>query len=186
VTMAKPMYPFLPRSNARLEPGQFFSFCLANGRFACVRVLAKCWKHQPGHRVLFLAGLMNWSGDRPASSVDLADCAVLDYAWAHVCVFPLYGASIDGIRPLEGDRIVADTDCSRAYGPEVLRNLANERFAGVLTTDSSTTAFEYRRVGWKIIKEVEFPNGERKYHLEWQRDSPPASVDWDQRYWRFK
>ncbi len=183
---AKPQYPFQPKSNAYLEPGEFFSFRLANGRFACVRVLAQHWQYQRGRRFLFLAGLMDWSGDNPATAVDFADRGVLDYAWAHVSVLSLYRASIDGIRPLEADGIVADLDCTRAYGAEVLRNMANERFAGVLTTDSSMVAFEYERVGWRIIKEVESSNGMREYHLEWQGDLPPASVDWEQRYWRFK
>jgi hypothetical protein len=35
-----PDYPFVPRTNATLVPGQFWSIPLTDGRFACGRVLA--------------------------------------------------------------------------------------------------------------------------------------------------
>jgi hypothetical protein len=180
----KPDYPFLPKTNAHLEAGQFFSFVLKNEQYACVRVLARCWQYQPGRRTLFLAGLMDWTGLVPATADDLAGRSVIDAAWAHVSVLARYGATIDGYRDLETDGIIPDANCERAYGLEVLRNMANLRFAGFTKVDSPVTAFEYERLGWTLVGEPkETPDGEKEYLLEWRRGGSPALVNWKERFW---
>ncbi len=123
-----PSYPFLPKTNAFLQEGQFFSFRLADERYACVRVLATQWKYKPGSRTLFLAGLQDWSGDHPATSADIEGCRIIDYAWAHVIVLQDYGSQIDGMRPLQEDEIIPDLNCMSVYGREVLRIHANHQF----------------------------------------------------------
>jgi hypothetical protein len=122
-------YPFIPKNNASLQEGQFFSFRLADERYACVRILATRWGHKPGSRTLFLAGLQDWSGDHPATSEDLVGVAVIDQGWAHVIVIQDYDSQIAGIRPLQEDRIVPDLNCQSVYGREVLRIYANHRLA---------------------------------------------------------
>ncbi|MDP2630376.1 MAG: hypothetical protein Q8P56_03125, partial [Candidatus Uhrbacteria bacterium] len=59
-------YPFRPKTNKNLIPGQFWGVPLKNGRFACGRVLQIPKKGSGlGERILFLAGLMDWIGDEP-------------------------------------------------------------------------------------------------------------------------
>jgi hypothetical protein len=81
-----------------------------------VRVLATRWSHQPGSRTLFLAGLQDWCGDRPATADDLAGRAIIDQGWAHVIVLQDYRSQIDGIRPLQDDGITPDVNCPEVYG----------------------------------------------------------------------
>ena len=70
-------YPFAPHSTAHLLPGQFFSFRLSDGRFACGRVLSTSQPYSPGARSLFYCGLVDWCGDSPASAEDLAGRGLL-------------------------------------------------------------------------------------------------------------
>ncbi|MFO0808889.1 MAG: hypothetical protein U0746_09725 [Gemmataceae bacterium] len=125
---ARVSFPFRPKSNAQLEPGQFFSFRLSNGRFACGRVLALPGPGRPGSRISFLVGLMDWSGDAPAAANDLAGRSVVEHGWAHVIILADYAAQIDGFRPLDVQGIVPDVGGAVTYGREVLRILANKRF----------------------------------------------------------
>lgn len=131
-----PEYPFVPRTNAHLIPGQFFSFRLTNGRYACGRVLESHWVYPsgPGSRTTFRVGLMDWSGDGPATADDLAGCRVLDQGYADVGIVSRYEARIDGCRPLEADGIAPDPTAQGMYGLEVLRNLANQHFGAVPPT----------------------------------------------------
>jgi hypothetical protein len=133
--MAKsPDYPFVPRSNAHLLPGQFFSFRLSNGRYACGRVLKTRWPHQPGSRSLIRVGLMDWSGDASATADDLAGRRVLEQGYAHVRIVARYGATIDGCRLLEADGIVPDVSQDGVYGLEVLRILAHKHLGSAPPT----------------------------------------------------
>jgi hypothetical protein len=131
-----PEYPFVPRTNAYLIPGQFFSIRLTNGRYACGRVLANRWSYPsgPGSRTTFRVGLMDWSGDHPATADDLADCRVLEQGYADVGIVPRYEAQIDGCRPLEADGIAPDPTAQGMYGLEVLRILAHQYFGTVPPT----------------------------------------------------
>ena len=62
---ARPKYPFEPKSNAHLRPGQFWGVPLSNGRWTCGRVLSmktEADDYFPGNSQLFLAALMSWHG----------------------------------------------------------------------------------------------------------------------------
>ena len=119
-------YPFVPQSNAHLLPGQFFSFRLSNGRYACGRVLERRWPHQPGSRTAFRVRLMDWIGDAPATGGDLAGRRVLEQGYAHVAIVARYESAIGGCRPLEADGITPDLSQDSGYGLEVLRILAHK------------------------------------------------------------
>jgi len=61
-----PEYPFEPKSNTHLLPGQFWGVPLSDGRWACGRVLAVKTQpdaYFPGNSRTFLAALMYWQGD---------------------------------------------------------------------------------------------------------------------------
>lgn len=125
-----PTYPFVPKTNAHMLPGQFFSFQLKNGRYACGRVLATKWPQRPGSRTVFRVGLMDWSGDRPATADDLAGRGVLHQGWADVVVLSDYATAVAGVRPLEADGITPDEAEQGVYGREVLRLHAEQHFGG--------------------------------------------------------
>ena len=99
-----PAYPFEPKSNAYLRPGQFWGFELSDGRHACGRVIAVADpKARYGARTLFVAGLMNWIGDQPPTSDALSGAGLVDHGWAHVQTIREHGGSILGCRELRLD-----------------------------------------------------------------------------------
>ncbi|WP_165231132.1 hypothetical protein [Aquisphaera insulae] len=121
-------YPFVPRSTANLLPGQFFSFRLSDGRFACGRILATCWPHSTGRRTLFYCGLMDWCGTSPASADDLSGCGLLYEDWFHVVIFEDYGSCVDGLRPLELDGLAPSPGDDSVSGRAILKNVAERHF----------------------------------------------------------
>lgn len=98
-------YPFVPRSNRSLRPGQFWAIPLSNGRFACGRVLAVP-AFGPKDRVGVVVGLMDWTGPQPPTGEDLAGRAVLAQASSRFETISNTGGEILGERPLRLDRIV--------------------------------------------------------------------------------
>lgn len=73
-------YPFQPKSNRYLIPGQFWAIPLSNGQFSCGRVLEISAEHTKH----FIAGLMDWCGPEPPTSEDLKGCAILKQGDGHV------------------------------------------------------------------------------------------------------
>src|SRR3954468_20634802 len=101
--MAKnaPEYPFVPLSNRRLAPGQFWGVLLKDGRFACGRVLQVDQKT----RVMFVAGLMDWIGPERPTAKALSGSHILEIGQAHVKTIRETGGQVDGFRPLEVDSL---------------------------------------------------------------------------------
>jgi hypothetical protein len=118
-------YPFVPRSTAHLLAGQFFSFRLSDGNFACGRILSTAWPDGSGRRSMFYFGLMDWCGDKVASSEDLAGRGLLYENWGHIVMFVDYSARIDGFRSLELDGI-EPAPKDGAAGRAVLKNMAEK------------------------------------------------------------
>lgn len=115
-------YPFEPKSNAYLEPGQFWGIPLSDGRFACGRVLEV--RRDPDEFVpvssrIFLAGLHRWVGDRPPTSEDIAGAPLLAQGFAHVRAIRENGGMVLGLRPLEADGLVPGRWRSHFAGGEV-------------------------------------------------------------------
>jgi hypothetical protein len=113
----RPGYPFVPKSNRWMEPGQFWAVPLADGRFACGRVLAKPADFSPQRS--FVAGLMDWVGTKPPTASDLAGRGVLDSGGAHIVTILDHGGEILGERALELDGLVAPEPDS-TWGPDVI------------------------------------------------------------------
>jgi hypothetical protein len=106
--MARPSYPFEPRSNAYLKPGQFWGVPLSDGRWACGRVLAimtQAGNYFPLNSRMFLAALMDWEGDQPPTAEDLTAHRVVAEGWAHILLIENSGRFILGERDLELDSI---------------------------------------------------------------------------------
>jgi hypothetical protein len=123
----EPTYPFTPKSTALMRAGQFFSFRLSDGRYGCGRVLATTWPAGPGRRTMFLGGLMDWTGQAPATADDLAGRGVLYQFWMHVQIFKDYRSQIDGCRALDLDGILPK-DGRGVAGPGVLLDTAEDAF----------------------------------------------------------
>ena len=103
-----PKYPFEPRSNGYLRPGQFWGVPLSDGRWACGRVLAvktESDSYFPGNSRTFLAALMHWDSDEPPTAAGIAGRQVLAQGWAHVRSIQRNGRVILGCRDLELDGI---------------------------------------------------------------------------------
>jgi len=98
-------YPFAPRSNHNLRPGQFWAIPLRNGRFAAGRVMAVP-AFGPKDRVGLVVGLMDWSGDREPTDADLAGRGVLAQANSRFEAISKTGGQVLGHRPLDVDGLV--------------------------------------------------------------------------------
>jgi hypothetical protein len=120
-------YPFIPKSNAYLEPGQFWAVALSDGRFACGRVLAIDRERKYGRRTMFAAGLLDWVGEEPPTADSIAGAPLLDAGHAHVDTVAAEGAII-GRRDLELDGIAVPSPLSRYWGRDFPRIRAERRF----------------------------------------------------------
>jgi hypothetical protein len=122
----EPAYPFVPKSNRNLMAGQFWAIPLANGRFACGRVMVPTTRIGP--RVGFVAGLMDWVGEEPPTAAALAGRQVLDQGHAHIKTILQTGGQVLGCRDLAEDGVRADPDPESTYGFMFLVRLAERHF----------------------------------------------------------
>jgi hypothetical protein len=127
-------YPFTPKSNRHLSPGQYWALPLRDGRFACGRVMAVP-AFGPTDRVGVVVGLMDWLGDELPSSELIAGHSVLEQAKSRFDTINNTGGEVLGIRPLDLDNLVAvDPDAShvgavhRVWGSRRILTLAEEYF----------------------------------------------------------
>lgn len=126
-------YPFKPKSNRYLIPGQFWAIPLENGRVACGRVI----EIEPNSRKGFLAGLMDWLGDDQPTAENLKGCKTLRQFNVHIKTIheTALDGCISGYRPLELDgiepdyftsQLVHDENCMLMKGYTILRNATEE------------------------------------------------------------
>ncbi|MDQ8734217.1 Imm26 family immunity protein [Paenibacillus sp. LHD-38] len=114
-------YPFKPKTNKFLTPGQFWAIPLQNEKFACGRVIQVTKSYMASPTKTFLAGLMDWVGDAPPKSEDIAEKKTLIQGVAHIKAIHETGLQemIIGYRPLEIDFIEPDYFRSQTgYQPE--------------------------------------------------------------------
>jgi hypothetical protein len=121
--MAVPRYPFEPKSNKFLVPGQFWGVPLSNGQWACGRVLginSKPDQNFPGSSRTFLAGLMGWEGDQQPTSDGIAGTRVVAQGWANILTIRETGRLILGHRDLALDNIGGLLEVSHRGGGTVM------------------------------------------------------------------
>jgi hypothetical protein len=123
-----PTYPYVPTTNASLEPGQFWAVPLSDGRFACGRVLRIDRQRAPGGHTLFVAGLLDWVGDRPPNADTIAGARLLAVGNAQVRSVPHIGSALLGHRPLSADGIAAPEVVTNTWGLGFMRALAERQF----------------------------------------------------------
>lgn len=84
-------YPFIPKSTAHLQSGHFWPIQLDNGRFAAGIVL-----ETDKSRVVFLAGLLNWSSDDPPTAPAISNAEILSAGQLHIKSIASCGGAITG------------------------------------------------------------------------------------------
>lgn len=122
------LYPFVPKTNAPLVPGQFWSIQMSDGRFACGRVLAIDRTASYGARTMFVAGLVDWVGEEPPTSEAIAGRPIFDSGRGHVSLIAHGGGSVLGERPLDLDGIVPRRDPDSWWSPGYPVARAERRF----------------------------------------------------------
>jgi hypothetical protein len=96
-------YPFEPKSTRSLTPGDYWAVPLADGGFACGRVLQTEGDHLPTPTRTFFGGLHGWFGKSPPTSEDIAGAALVAFGIMHVRAIVRVGGRVLGNRPLEAD-----------------------------------------------------------------------------------
>ena len=130
-----PSYPFTPKSNRYLRPGDYWAVPLADGRYACGRVMAVP-AFGPRDRKGIVVGLMDWVGAAPPTSDAIAGCVVVAEAKARFEAIVNTGGAVLGNRPLAVDGIVstyprdeAGGNSVRVWGWKTIVNESEKHFA---------------------------------------------------------
>lgn len=101
-----PAYPFVPKTNAFLIPGQFWAIPLSDGRFACGRVLDLPPRDlRYGARTAVYVGLSTWCGDEPPTADAIAGAKIFEHGSSYLKTIRETGGKILGWRSLAADRI---------------------------------------------------------------------------------
>ncbi len=93
-------FPFSPRSNRALQPGDFWPVRLDDGRYGCGRVLQTEGEELPTKTQAFFGGLHDWVGDVPPTKQDVAKAALVAFGAMHVKAIRKTGGEILGNVPL--------------------------------------------------------------------------------------
>jgi hypothetical protein len=121
-------FPFLPKSNTLLMPGDFWGIPIAPGKYAAGRIIELPWQHESNNdRRMFLAGLMDWCGRASPTSDDLENRKVLEQGEMHVRAFSFSNWQIEGHRELAGDGIEPWLVKTATFGEWVKKGLGRER-----------------------------------------------------------
>jgi hypothetical protein len=101
--MKERSYPFVPKLSTGLLVGEFWAVPLADGSFACGRVLQSAPQYPGASRVLFLAALLDWHSQSEPTQDSIAGAGVLAQGKAHVKAVRESGGAILGRRELTAD-----------------------------------------------------------------------------------
>jgi len=175
-------YPFVPKSNAQLEPGQFWSIPLSDGRFACGRVLRIDRAASYGARTMFVGAVLDWVGDAPPTDVAIAGRPVLALGRAHVRLIGEGGGSVLGIRALEADGITVPAQINTHWGAGYPAARAERRFI----KGDPPPAFERRAIRSPLTGEMLRPSTSGRGVVQFDRllsdDDFGLLADWFRQY----
>jgi hypothetical protein len=120
---SRPAYPFVPRSNAHLLPGQIWGIPLRDGRSACGVVVAVPTVREAPHRAInsrtFVAGLLDWVGDELPTPDAVDKSPLLNWRFGHVKMVGENGGALLGQRSPVPDRDGALSGVSHRMGGAV-------------------------------------------------------------------
>lgn len=97
--------PFTPRSTSHLRQGHYWCFQLSNRRIATGVVLARATYQGKMDRRMFLAGLLDWSGETIPVSDELRSSKVLTSGFAHIDTILRNGGKVLGIINRDWDTV---------------------------------------------------------------------------------
>ncbi len=123
----------MPKSNAHLQPGDWWAVPLRDGRFAAGRVLAR-QAFGPSDRTGVTIALLDWVGAARPTDKDIAGRPVLAWALSRVESIVRTGGAVLGNRPLDADRIEppvltnAVAEKSSVWGWRTIVNRAEAHF----------------------------------------------------------
>lgn len=143
----KRQFPYVPKSNKGLEPGDYWAVPLSDGTYAAGRVLEIARDGQSGTRT-FLGGLMDWHGTGLPEQQNLAARQVLDRGVMHLLAITQTGGAILGNRPLAQDGIVPEYNVSATMGGVLMLGLSEQRPA---TAEEGRTLPTLRTWGFGFI-----------------------------------
>ena len=99
------IFPFSPKSNVKLCPGDFWALPLQDGSYACGLVLQLPPAGVSGAKVSFLGGLLNWhSADKPTLE-NITGSKLIEQGVMHVLAIQQGGGMILGNIALEANAI---------------------------------------------------------------------------------
>ena len=115
-------------------PGHYWTVTLKNGRIACGVVIARLRKEGKIDQRLFLAGLLDWTGDRLPVGEDLKGRRIKEQGYAHIKAITETGGMICGVvaPSWNSPEIVSKSDSISTWGFNVIRVLA-EKYYGQKT-----------------------------------------------------
>lgn len=91
-------FPFRPKSNTYLEPGDYFGIPLPQGKWSCGRVLGR----GPSGRSTFVGTVMDWCGPQPPTCDDIENVGfATKLRHNHVKTITNFGMQIDGNCPID-------------------------------------------------------------------------------------
>jgi len=181
--MPAPSYPFRPKSNVQLEPGQFWSIPLSDGRFGCGRVLRVDRDRSYGARILFVGAILDWVGDGPPTAEAIAGRPVLGIGVMHVRGIAYGGGSVVGERPLAADGIEPPVGSIGTHWGDGFPTLRAER--RFIAGDPPPTA-ERRQVASPLTEEMLRPSPTGRGVVQFDRRLTDGDFerlsDWMARY----
>jgi hypothetical protein len=148
-SVKEPQYPFAPRSNAYLRPGQFWAVPLRDGRFAAGRVVHIDRTQRYGARSTFVAGLTDWVGHAEPTPQDMQASHILDMGDANVITIRETGGEILGIADLH---ISEDHLHVRSRGAFPVTLLRNGQPDGLATREQMQQLPVWSGWGFKVIE----------------------------------
>jgi hypothetical protein len=96
-TTSEVTYPFLPKTTATLEAGQFWDIPLSNGGYAAgVVLIPKAYESGRGSTTTFVAGLLAWSGPQAPTPEELAGRRICTWGKASVRAIAASGGELLG------------------------------------------------------------------------------------------
>ncbi|MEO5934763.1 MAG: hypothetical protein ABIQ08_14585 [Duganella sp.] len=145
-------FPFEPRSTSYLRQGQYWSFQLSNGHFACGLVLARTTLEGKLNRTLFLGGLLNWSGPSLPTPSNLKKAGVLQSGFMHIRAIQRNGGKVHGeieetwdVGESEVVYTGLTTNGPPIWGYAYIRALAEQHFGGKGWSDKQLNSIRDRK-----------------------------------------
>ena len=144
-------YPFVPKSTAYLNAGDFWDIPLGNGTFACGRIIQLDTSGRKRHTRMFLGGLMDWCAPELPTMSALDGAKVLFQTVLHVRSIGWCNGMVRGWRDLALEHIEPAMMVSGARGLGCLLYRGLEELGPASDLEQQTLP-EYGVSGMAVLK----------------------------------